>query len=673
MNTVGKDNKNKKKVILIGLDGMPADFIDRFKDKLPELNNLLNEGFFSPAHSSPTTETPTNWTTIATGAWQGTHGITSFHAHLKGMKVNETIHTFNSHLCQAEYIWQAAERQGKKFILINYPTAFPITIEKGIAIGGDGLASEKWSPRWPDFMTSKTMKINKNNETDNEVDISVFGEVKTEVSIKMKNAENWLNIPANYKVIREGYIEFEESEHFNWGALGIIIDKSSQKKEVLNIEKRHILVFEEDGKKKILFSKEKDVKRAICVLEKGQWSGWILEEFFGVKCIRQYKLIDLSDDGRIITIYGTMGGSLNGWGYPAGIEEEIIKNCGAYIEALELTPDQALHHQWFGSDTCLEIMQIQADWMVKASEYLSKNNDWDVMFIQYHAPDGMNHMLLGGYWNDDPRIVEETDSFMLSVYETLFKMVNKIKEKCADENTYLLVVSDHGTLPVKYYINAHSILIREGWEVFEKNDKGLWSLDISKSKANFAHWNNGLWINVKGREQGGIVNPGKEYEELRSKIINRFRKVVGENEEPAFDIIARRESCENLGLWGERIPDIMAFSRSNYLFMGGKSENVDDNLMALYKDPRDIIPAAEAFKAGVVRPIYSMHSNLPCAREEGLTSMRAIFLLVGPDIRKNSRGNRVNLVDVTPTISYISGFNPPDTCEGRIVREAFKK
>ena len=140
------------KIILIGMDGLMPEQIERYQDDIPELRALLVKGFFSPALSSPYTCTATNWPTIATGAWVGTHGCTSFSAHLPGMELGETSPTFNSQLCQAEYFWHAAERQGKRSILINYPCAFPKLITSGVVIGGDGLSSPTWTVRYTDLM-----------------------------------------------------------------------------------------------------------------------------------------------------------------------------------------------------------------------------------------------------------------------------------------------------------------------------------------------------------------------------------------------------------------------------------------------------------------------------------------------------------------------------------------
>ncbi|MCF7837991.1 MAG: alkaline phosphatase family protein [Candidatus Marinimicrobia bacterium] len=85
--------KTSKKVILIGLDGLMPEQIERYRDDIPELDKLLREGFFSPAIPSAVTCTATNWPTIATGAWMGTHGCIGFNDHLPGMGIGESVPT----------------------------------------------------------------------------------------------------------------------------------------------------------------------------------------------------------------------------------------------------------------------------------------------------------------------------------------------------------------------------------------------------------------------------------------------------------------------------------------------------------------------------------------------------------------------------------------------------
>lgn len=70
---------------------------------MPATAELIEEGVFGEALSSPPCDTPTNWTTIVTGAWTGTHGMTSFYAHIPGKPLNEGVSTLDSRVCKAEF------------------------------------------------------------------------------------------------------------------------------------------------------------------------------------------------------------------------------------------------------------------------------------------------------------------------------------------------------------------------------------------------------------------------------------------------------------------------------------------------------------------------------------------------------------------------------------------
>ena len=111
----------KRRVILLGLDGAIPEFFLRFKDELSTASRMIDDGVFAPALPSIPIDTPTNWTTIATGAWTGTHGITSFSIKLPGDPVTRRRGSFCSGLCQAEYIWETLERAQMRSILVNYP------------------------------------------------------------------------------------------------------------------------------------------------------------------------------------------------------------------------------------------------------------------------------------------------------------------------------------------------------------------------------------------------------------------------------------------------------------------------------------------------------------------------------------------------------------------------
>ena len=154
-------NKTKK-VVLIGIDGMIPEFVKKFSHEgiIPNMTKLINNGVFSEMLSMIQVETPTNWTCISTGALPGTHGINSFGFHIEGesfekvydmgnnlfpVVANANTTHFMNRLSHAEYIWQSAEKAGKKSILVNFPGGWPSNIPKGIVVDGTGPFSSPLS------------------------------------------------------------------------------------------------------------------------------------------------------------------------------------------------------------------------------------------------------------------------------------------------------------------------------------------------------------------------------------------------------------------------------------------------------------------------------------------------------------------------------------------------
>lgn len=137
-----------ERLILIGLDGLNAEMVAKVasEGKLPHMAKLMGAGVFAKALSAPPLDTPTNWTGIATGAWPGTHGITSFGIHMPTRDLNDPlIGAFNTNLCRAEFLWDVAERMGKVPFIFDYPDSWPPTIRKGI-VARPTTMSSVWNP-----------------------------------------------------------------------------------------------------------------------------------------------------------------------------------------------------------------------------------------------------------------------------------------------------------------------------------------------------------------------------------------------------------------------------------------------------------------------------------------------------------------------------------------------
>ncbi|WP_211828910.1 hemopexin repeat-containing protein [Kistimonas asteriae] len=67
--------QKKKKVLLIGIDGLRPDSLQQANT--PNLDRLINQGFFSPMQAEDTTWSAPCWATVLYGVWRDRHGITN--------------------------------------------------------------------------------------------------------------------------------------------------------------------------------------------------------------------------------------------------------------------------------------------------------------------------------------------------------------------------------------------------------------------------------------------------------------------------------------------------------------------------------------------------------------------------------------------------------------------
>lgn len=139
-----------KKVMMIGLDAPLAHLVYNYAQQghMPCMKRLLENGVYGANCLPPFPSiTPPNWATLATGATSITHGLSCFNVHVPGDELDKVHQALDSGEVTAEFIWEAAERVGKKAIVINYPTSWPPRMRNGYQIGGTGLAPNEWCTR----------------------------------------------------------------------------------------------------------------------------------------------------------------------------------------------------------------------------------------------------------------------------------------------------------------------------------------------------------------------------------------------------------------------------------------------------------------------------------------------------------------------------------------------
>ncbi|MFQ6082618.1 MAG: alkaline phosphatase family protein [Candidatus Aminicenantia bacterium] len=165
-------------------------------------------------------------------------------------------------------------------------------------------------------------------------------------------------------------------------------------------------------------------------------------------------------------------------------------------------------------------------------------------------------------------------------------------------------------------------------------------IDWSKTKAYTEYkWHN-IWINLKGREKYGIVNPGEEYQELcytlKTELLN------WKNETTGRQVVNRvfHKSEIYSGPYIYRAPDLQIWW--------------NDDVVVTYKERK-------------------FFSKISTKIEEGWSGdhrLNGIFIAWGPHIKKGVMLNNLSVYDVAPTALYLLDAPIPSGVDGKIIKEA---
>jgi len=620
-----------KKIFVLGLDALSPKILTTLikKGSLPNFKRLLEIGGFSKALPAVPAQTPENWTTIATGAWPGTHGIAVWGRHDYGQPVTQKFaeEAMSSNLCKAEYLWEALGRQGLRSVLL-YFVGYPPTTDKVIYID--------WFWKPGDFYFEICNAMCYSNYIPESLKEAPRRALAYFTKIKFKRAQDWKNLPKSELEPLEAKIEVKPK-----------MEGSGVKYYILLIGSKN------KGYDKCLLCKERDALKAVCTLRSGEWSPWFKEGFIvkGKQIVGtvRFKLIELAKDASKFKLYRSQVYPIKGFTYPPEIGEELVDNFGPYV-------NEAVARLFFvglvDEATMIEELRYQINWIAKAAKYLMEKSNASLFIMHWHLLDLLQHRVLGlvdprgGMY--DPNKAEEAWRILELCYRLADELIGKFME-FLDENTYLIVVSDHGNVPNRKKHSIVNALAKKGLIVVEEVN-GEKRINWSKSKV-FIDLTN-VYVNLKSRYKGGIVEDS-EYEKVRNKVLEILRELKDEDGEYVVAFALKREDAVMIGLWGEHVGDIVfAYSLG---FTWGHRELFEGTLRVGGANHGPQIPTAET----------------------ELSSNYGTFIIAGPNIKKGYIRpveflGPVYLVDIAPTIAYILNVNPPRHNQGRILYDFFE-
>lgn len=632
-----------KRFVLMGMDGVGMEQLLHMvrEGHCPNMKRLIDQGVYREMWGVLPTLTPPGWTTLATGAWPSTHGVMDFNIYRPGRRIDDNEWGINTRLCRAEYLWNTLERAGRTPLLVKYEMSWPPTLTGatgGVQVEGTGpgISNHAQIAGYHLFTVGRQEQARASGDSA-AVDPSILRERLRYDPISLTSAgSGWTNLPpsAREPLAAELVIQPLKRSH-------PLMKRSGEGQP----RRYYALVYagSDGGYDRVRITRSKDGNDRLFQedLVPGQWTGSVLETFViggePVKGHLQCKLIALSPDARRLELFFPQIWPVKGYTFPDEVGQELLEAVGPFRQnpgrdALGVIDDE----------TYFECLEMHLQRLADVAIYLAKTRaGWTGLFTQTHAPDYANHFFIArsdALSGAPPEVVERCYRGMYRTYEACDRWVGRLVDELLDEQTVFCLVSDHGGTPTTYkVVNVNDVLAQAGLLVYEDSTGGDGErrIDWTRTKA-AAQGIVNIFVNLKGREPTGIVEPGEEYERVRRQIIEALMAYRdAEAGYCPFVFALRREDAEAVNMWGDLVGDVVYATFPEFDGAHGH--------------------------------------QLPSARW-GWGSQHALFVLSGAGIKKGVHLERqVRQVDVAPTLAYLCGLPTPAQCEGRVVMEALEQ
>jgi predicted AlkP superfamily phosphohydrolase/phosphomutase len=245
-------------------------------------------------------------------------------------------------------------------------------------------------------------------------------------------------------------------------------------------------------------------------------------------------------NGVMISCFLTPDTQRSQYTYPAELKQEIEGLVGSYMVDVDdfRTSDK---------ERLLADIEEMTEKRFRVAEHLLETRPWDLFFMVEMGTDRMHHAFWR-FFDPEHRLHEPGNRFegaMLDYYRALDAKIDRLL-RFADDDTAVLVVSDHGAKRIDGGICVNEWLRNEGYLVLAEEPAEPTPLkpemvDWSRTTA----WGEGgyycrLSLNVEGREPQGTV-PAHEYEQVRDEPKAKLEALGDERDRPIGTVAYRPE------------------------------------------------------------------------------------------------------------------------------------
>jgi predicted AlkP superfamily phosphohydrolase/phosphomutase len=522
------DAPAKKKVLVLGIDGLDPNLLERFvaEGALPSFERLIAEGDFERLQTTAPPLSPIAWSTFITGMDPGGHGIFDFihrdpDTLMPYLSMAETVPTPElrrfrvgsrcipmvdllpgyfreegvKNLREGRAFWQILDDHDVPSTMFAMPVNYPPVKTKGKSFAGMGTPDIRGSPGMFSYFSDRR-PANASSYTGGD-----FYPVKVEG----QRVEAELCGP---------------TDPYHCG-------KDAERVARRNCDQDQLVV---------PFSVDLDPEQPVArftvqehefILREGEWSPWVRVDFEvlpllgSVSAIGRFYLKEVRPEFKLYVtpLHVTPEDPALPLSEPASWSHELFESLGPFhTRGLPEDTKAFSNDVLTGREFWEQASGIRAE-QQRMLDLLLGQFEQGLLFFYFSTVDQNAHMLWQYMDRSHPNFQE--DEFLMNgirkVYADVDASLGRVLA-AIDEETTLVVMSDHGFCPFYWGVNLNTWLLEQGYVALkdpaaQERQQFFAGVDWSRTRA-YAVGLNGLYVNQLGRERRGIVPAGAEYELL---------------------------------------------------------------------------------------------------------------------------------------------------------------
>lgn len=520
-----------RKIIVLGFDGMDPLLCEQMmlQGRLPNLDRLRREGGYRRLGTSTPPQSPVAWANFINGAGPGTHGIFDF------------IHRDPERQC-VPFFAVADTDPGSGYVEMGrHKIQFPFWPfrhrQPQTVLRREGI------PFWDFLDEAGIPSIFYNLPSNYPPSPSRYGHHRC---LSGMGTPDLLGTYGTYQYFEEGGPE-EPIQEGGGMRCGISFDReTSQPLRLTGPDQAFLLQPERSF---LPFTVHRDTRAEAAVLEiqgqtillkKGQWSRWIRLTFHlstpalvpekEIHAICRFYLPQVSPMFRLYVtpLNADPGRPVLQISEPPDFVQKISSRLGLFYNTGFQEDHKALSNRIFHDDEFVRQADYVLEERLRLLDYALQDYQDGLLFFYFSSTDLQSHML---WWNTAAphpyRSENEAKHYfdrLQDLYVRMDAVVGDLMKRYGNR-AHLLILSDHGFGNFRRQFNVNTWLRDNGYLGPADCTSILADAEWSQSRA-FALGLNGIYLNLKGRELHGTVEPGEERERLLTELVQRLEEVT---------------------------------------------------------------------------------------------------------------------------------------------------